>query len=334
MITDQSSELCIIDRVIQKHNGEHVMSALPKTSEMSVLEVKDNTFTFPLIATVSFEVFLIRVYYLNDRWRVSTGKKLDAFDSFWGTNESFGSQFEHAVEQINGVSEMGLDLFFQSLDQNNKYFFLVPLKGEQRIDSVREDNEYKVWLAAVEDNQGVIQMNVTIDMYGKNVWDYLPRIKFETREELKEYIVNNYKTSVTGVMIHNPEKNVFVKIVHPEYLYKHRLRGNKPNIRERYIDLLKNNSSDESVLRSQHDVLEQLNNRLKEKINLLHKQYCQRYIHKDYQLLPRYDHITLKECHAFYIENRKPITAANVREILLQRFSSKFILKLLDEKDH
>lgn len=62
----------------------------------------------------------IRVFYHNNKWHVTTTRKLSAFKSKWGSNESFGELFEKMILEKSGLK---LEEFLDSLNKNLKYSF-------------------------------------------------------------------------------------------------------------------------------------------------------------------------------------------------------------------
>ena len=87
----------------------------------------------------ALEGALIRMYYFNDKWYVSTNKKLDAFKSKWASTESFGASFKGALEsefsnnkcfsdfigEVNIENDDMLTKFKDKLDKNNQYMFFL-----------------------------------------------------------------------------------------------------------------------------------------------------------------------------------------------------------------
>ena len=72
----------------------------------------------------SEEGTFIRLFYTNDKWYLSTHRKLNAFNSRWGSENS------SSVGQIfvNNISELGyesLDSLTSVLDSNYTYIFLI-----------------------------------------------------------------------------------------------------------------------------------------------------------------------------------------------------------------
>lgn len=69
-----------------------------------------------LRTTPSFDATLLRIFWHNEKWYLSTRKHIDAFDNTWQNSSTFGALFENFVAFEN------LDLF---LDQDQAYTFLL-----------------------------------------------------------------------------------------------------------------------------------------------------------------------------------------------------------------
>ena len=98
----------------------------------------------------AYEACLIRIFYFNNKWYISTNKKLNALKSNWSSKKSFGMFFIDALiynmetnnefrnilfskEKIICEKNI-LDVFCESmLDKNNQYMFLLLNNYENRI---------------------------------------------------------------------------------------------------------------------------------------------------------------------------------------------------------
>ena len=87
---------------------------------------------------------LIRMFYFQDRWFISTHRKLNAFRSKWASRESFGTAFKRALEhevdkneELRSVIQDGdeglLERFQNTLDKTKQYMFLIRNSAENRI---------------------------------------------------------------------------------------------------------------------------------------------------------------------------------------------------------
>ena len=92
----------------------------------------------------SYEGTLLRMFFFQDKWFLSTHRKLNAFLSKWSSRDSFGVIFEKAIQNefdkntdfANFLSKEGKTLFQRfenTLDKTKQYLFLVKNNIENRI---------------------------------------------------------------------------------------------------------------------------------------------------------------------------------------------------------
>ena len=79
--------------------NKNVMKCFPRVKCVNVSE-KDKDINLPDVTKTLFfdnhEGCLIRVYFANNDWRISTQRKIDAFKSRWSSQKSFGMLFVEA----------------------------------------------------------------------------------------------------------------------------------------------------------------------------------------------------------------------------------------------
>jgi hypothetical protein len=327
MITDQSDNLRVNNGVIETHSGERVIGCFPEVERISMNDADD--LTFPLSVFPSYEVSLIRVYQFQGEWKISTNKKLDAYDSYWSSEFSFGWKFDRLVQKLTEMPEIGLDVFLKSLCPAKGYFFLIPLEGTQRTGNAREHTKDKIWLAGIEEG-GQINLDTN---EAPNIWSTLSRVVFETPSELKKYIEEGYKHDdppLTGAMLCDSKKHI--RILHPEYLRLYELRKNEPNIYKRYLEI--ENQQDSKQFFNQHiRYLSPFARDLHSFIIYLHGKYLERYVQRKFQMLPSKVHAVIKTCHGEYLKDRtNRITRARLRDILHTSFPPDFILNTMAEE--
>ena len=349
MIIDQSNFLRINNGIIETHRGKRVIGTLPTTEKVVVTD--DNALsqlTFPLVAYGSYEVMMIRVYYTGEdepeedgRWHISTRCKLDAYESYWANDISIGEQFERVVEQRVGVSEMGLDIFLESLDIRKGYFFLISLTDKQVTGNITNP-ENGLWLAGIEEN-GKITLDIEVDEKDDHpwskAWDILPKYEFKHPEDLKHCVLHQYDgASLTGVTICQNDK--FIKVVHPEYYRLMLLRNNEPNIYKRALEIMgdiqlkRRPMAELHDFTTQHHCLKWFVKDVWRMVALLHKTYLAKYVQRrTISYLPSCQYALLKKCHEQYLKHRVRITKDVMMSVLFTFFQANVILKMLKTED-
>ena len=123
-----------------------VMNAFPRVSNVTQSTISSR-FTDELVAKGRFfehqEGALVRVYFAENDWRISTQRKIDAFMSRWSSRHSFGENWVEAIisEQVVNekyASRVGEDgspagRLFKTLDVKNQYLFIVRNTRDNRI---------------------------------------------------------------------------------------------------------------------------------------------------------------------------------------------------------
>ncbi len=96
---------------------------------------KNNDWTI----TEAIEGTLIRIFYFNDKWIITTHRKLDAFKSKWGSEKSFGDIFKEAVmiktqdSQINDDVDVNTLCQKLGLNKHRQYTFLITATDKTRF---------------------------------------------------------------------------------------------------------------------------------------------------------------------------------------------------------
>lgn len=99
----------------------------------------------------SLEGCLLRIFWYNDRWYITTNKKLNAFKSRWGSRKSFGDLFREGLVQMNG-SENVLEVLLDQLDKTQVHLFLVRYNHENRVVCQSPKNTDYVYFIGSWDN--------------------------------------------------------------------------------------------------------------------------------------------------------------------------------------
>lgn len=294
---------------------------LPEQTEKFLDEEKIPSSVFSAI-----EGTLIRVYFFDDKWIVSTNSRLDAEISFWSGKLSFGKQFEEYIISISGKS---FEEFLGSLDTFKKYFFILPTTGLNRIGKKWQANESKVvYLVGVEFGERFLYGKELLAMKLENIcWSYLT-----------EYSIDNYDMLLELVRDKNInliwyEGDKVIKCISEDYNKRCLVRNNEQNLVYRYIQLLKDPE--------QKETLEELKNmypefrfsllvdrKINSIVNYIHSNYVARYIKKEYVLLPKTFFIVMKKCHQRYIDTKEKTTLQEVRKVLFEQ-DTKLLVSML-----
>jgi hypothetical protein len=109
-----------VGTILNKETHELVCYGFPKTIDM---EFADNV---PFSGNVVFSEYidgsLIRAFYDGNIWRLSTSNVINAYNSYWISEKSFGQLFDNC---LGDSSNFSTSFLADSLDKNCSYQFIV-----------------------------------------------------------------------------------------------------------------------------------------------------------------------------------------------------------------
>lgn len=204
----------------------------------------------------SYEGTIIRVVYDADFnvQLVSTHKKIDAFQSRWGSEESFGQLFKRSIEEYyknnkNNDDELIENIwqqFLSSLPKTHHHTFLLCSNLDTKTVANRDNevfyvgsfdvktNEYKGVLSDVADKCLIFCKAIAeID------WFEQPADKIKA---ILDYVEKINPLTQQGVLAVRQDKFEMFKIMNDVYRSLAQLRNNNPNLTMRYLELYKSSS--------------------------------------------------------------------------------------------
>lgn len=318
------------------YNGDKViMKTFGYTPEYNENNIDDITYHIHEITPISQcmvfesrEGALIRVFYHNSKWYVSTHRKLDAFRSKWSSRESFGSIFERAlVHQYStspkfaewlgpeGASDPTIILksFLKNLDTEYVHTFLISNTEENRI--VCEAPQYPV---------ASYVGSFTPEGNGYTMFDEIPMLRplrffLSTPAEVVEHVKAINPRMVQGLLIITPNLETF-KITNSEYQRLYQLRGNCPSVKFRYLQLRNSGTALTNFVNLYplfRGDFEQYEKVLAEIVKDIHTAYIARFINKQFARVTPDEYKVIRDCHGLHIANRTfKVTPQRVWEAL------------------
>lgn len=272
----------------------------------------------------SLEGTLIRLFYNNNKWYVSTHRKLNAYESRWGCKKSFGEIFEEAIfsellanekfvkrfsddiknDDINNI----LKLFFSILNTDIQYFFYLPSLKINRIVCEGLIKPSIIYVSAMK-NLEYIKLNDDI---------YIPEleeIKFSTLDNMLKYVDELNIKQYQGVLILKPN-NEQIKILNQKYKIYFNSRGNQSNIIIRYLEKINDPEIKANLRILYPEFITRFNEiddgkKFNTIINNIHICYEFKYIRKRQIRIPHEEYQIMKKCHEWYINEK--IKGNNVR---------------------
>ena len=290
-----------------------------------------------IYAVPAMEGTIIRLFHSHNRWFLSTFRKLDAYNSRWGSDKTFGELFQQALynefthynpkfrEVVGEVEDPShlFDHFCSILDVNNTYTFLLQTTSETR-QVCKGENPQRMWFMGLFDKDGVFDPMCDIFITAP-----FERIRNTTSEIVMARVKITDITMHQGLMVYLPN-NTQIKITHSSYAELQKVRGNTPSILSRYMEV-HGDEETKNMLRTMYpERVWQFNTidaNIKAVCGYIHRVYIGRYIKKQYIFVHPLLNYLLKELHTKYIQNREPVTLSVV-EAFISRQPGKIISQL------
>jgi hypothetical protein len=265
---------------------------------------------------------IMRVFYHNNQWYVSTHRKINGLKSFW-SGPTFGKMLDD-VKQFE----------YDSLRKEYCYIMLLS-HPENRI-IYKLDAPQLLMVGIYDRTTSSFLDHDACDQYvPKGVLRPVDAPKISTVEDLARAVfeleeVKNFKK--VGVIAFKDNKPV--KIVPRNYQTIRRIRGNDPHLKMRYIDL--RGSVEGDCLKRWFDepkyteMFARVEKEMEELARNLHRLYIERYVKKNFDTLPKEEFVFLQTCHSWHTGDRAHniVTLDRISSIL-RSTSTKYVLRML-----
>jgi hypothetical protein len=295
------------------HQDTVVLKAFPYTNEYSNKDPDLETVIEDLSDWSfydSYEGALLRMFYFNNRWFLSTHRKLDAFQSKWSSRDSFGALFVKGLEheyvrsssferRIGKDPSNILQKFQDTLDQSRQYMFLVRNTLDNRIvcDPPAQEDSKLFHVGSFQN--GAFERESEIDLEKPN------RLTFSTREDLVDYVEKVDVTKKQGVICFD-RSNQPVKLLNDIYMEMFRARGNEPSVKFRYLQVRMNKKIVDTLCvlyPNMSTIFDDYEKTLYDIAQMIHRSYIMRFIKKRYVIVPKEEYQVIKECHSWYLSD-------------------------------
>ncbi|NBP01488.1 MAG: hypothetical protein EBU90_15380 [Proteobacteria bacterium] len=255
---------------------------------------------------------IMRLYNYQDTWCTATTRCITACDSFWSSEKTFDQMFWEVFDRS----------ILETLDKSYTYLFVL-LHSENRI-VVKHNYNSLVFVSRihnqtlVEDFKNVFYQRVH---HPSDLKIKRPRmIPYVNLEDFPKYYFH-LKRGVL-VKLFEPETGYWTvyKLDFDQYRQTKQVRGNVPQIRMRFLELL-NDSSQLMMLEKYYPeykfMFTVIKNSLMKVTREIHKLYVDSHIKHTVQIGE--DHLyyrTLRQLHAQYKTTNKPINIGDVESKL------------------
>nr|WRK65105.1 RNA ligase [Marseillevirus futianmevirus] len=253
-----------------------VCRSFPFTPEIS--EIPENVES----AHWSEEGTVLRVFWNNERWYISSHRLIDCTNRRWSSKKNFGEMFDDCIPR----SELS-----SLLDKELVYVFLLQ-HPENRIVSNFETPRL-LHVQTLCSNGETLEATDRILEHPNIAYPELVQQEGNLAE-----MAQNPPQGKNGILFSLQDGN-YAKIVCSEYTRKKNIRGNEPNLSHRYLNLsrLECKKDSEELLQMFPERKNELSEAQEdvERLNgYLYSLYRQRYISKENLILPKDEHNIIK----------------------------------------
>ena len=281
---------------------------------------------------------LLRVFNWNDKWYITTHRKLDAFRSKWASKDSFGQMLKNALNEklkqkdnnfmkqcygddwVDSESESEstqddididvIKLFTNSLDVTKQYMFLILNNYDNRIVCLSPESPtvYHVGTfdTIVEDDVRVPLSVCDLDTRVGIEWPY--EHQFANWEDLVENVKNQSSERLQGIIIYDTATRKQYKVFNKDYYELFKVRGNEPSVKYRYLQVRMDKEMVDKLYYLYPkfaDAFDDYENTLYECAKQINKNYIDRFIKKKYVTVPKEEFAIMKACHDWHLVERE-----------------------------
>lgn len=252
-----------------------------------------------VIRMPAFEGCLIRRFYHNNNWYVSTHKKIDSYTSKWGCDKSFGELFNEAYNRFT-ESDSHREYYE---DKNYVYVFLLKNYIGNRIVCVAGEKPELQFIVRINK---VDNTNEFSNYHEKIITDNKPM----TLENVNELVSQVDITTSQGIMFINTQTLESVKVIKDDYIFYALLRGNQPNILYRYIELQQGGETKNveyffNLYPEKRDDFVNFHQVIQDICVNIYRKYRNRYVRKQVAIAPQEQFYIMKELHENFISSEK-----------------------------
>jgi hypothetical protein len=261
----------------------------------------------------AYEGTLVRVFCFEGVWKISTHKRLNAFSSKWCGKLSYGEIFINCVCKHFGYKVSEWEQFFDKLDNDKIYGFLLMSTDDNRI--VVKGREYDMLHVGTFSRSD----NFSLDIHNDIGVDHPDIIGVKSKADLVTYVSNVDITKTQGVFLVNKTTLSVIKILNKEYKQLYDIRGNEPSVKYRYLQIRHDSLMIDNIRKlypssvKWFDLYESV---LNEASIDIFNAYATRYIIGDYINIPSKEYTIMITCRGVVEKNRGTLDLQTVVDIV------------------
>lgn len=224
-----------VGTIFTKETNQIQCYGFPKTLDLpeTLTFNGKSTVNGKIIASEYIDGTLIRAYYDGTMWRLTTNGVMNAYNSYWISEKSFGDLFDDCLSRIyQSKTVFSESKLAKSLDKNCSYQFILSTPSVHLISSISSKTPksfiYHVGTFSNDTLEYVVRF-MDSHIHGPTVEEFNTmdeiRAKLDTSKGYIIYSASDEKTQ-------SPR----YKLLSPEYIKLRKLIGNTPNLYLRYLE--------------------------------------------------------------------------------------------------
>jgi hypothetical protein len=291
-----------------------IAESFPFTSDFEIKDVKcieslyDEFIPEDNIITQGFEGTIIRIFKgpKTGKWYISTHKKINGRNSRW-SGPSFGDIFDKIW---GSYEEYPMDDYFE---KHKCYVFIISHPENKLVSDIQNPSIRLLGIFTPPDsiNPGILEQSGSKDL---NLLKHHPRVLKQDKlsikniTELFEKTKNSCWKNYSGIIIYHKKNKTCYKFMNSEYFYLKEIRGNEPNFRLRYLELISKDFTDKTnklqifkeLFPEKEEYFKEVSDDCKLISSYLETLYIKRYKNSDETKLPRESYIILEKTRRNY----------------------------------
>lgn len=261
----------------------------------------------------SYEGSLLKLFFFNNTWYLTTHRKLYAFASAWAdVRKTFGQQF---VELLFAYGFATYEAFLEELDKQKRYHFIIVNNQHTRIVIKPELQKESLYLVLVTDSDdSVVHPFPNIGRIPVS-----QTLQFESMAAVQDYVDNIDPFEMQGVILYSADYRQQYRILNSRYQTYMKVRNNIPCLKFCY-SVCRNDPVSRKLYLELYpecsDLVDWIEERVKVIAEELYRDYKLRYIRKRYLRVSAERHGILQTIQKRYLETRKPVQLSDVRFVI------------------
>lgn len=315
-----------IGSIFTKDTNKLICFGFPRTldytSDMTIPETLKNS---KIVASEYIDGSLLRAFWDGSYWRLSTNGSINAYDSYWISEKSFGELFDSCLSRIYKFNTtFSKSPLVEKLDKSCCYQFLIK-HPDVHIDQTTKPFIYHV---------GTFDLNnlCYVEKTSLNTFRKPKIFSFSSIEEM----ISNLKDEIKGFVFYS-ENNIDTqtprfKILSDKFIYLRKLIGNTPNLYFRYLECSHEGTSAELLTNfpSIKYYSSWVERSLSEIIRNSYSIYVEKYIKRQPNIFINYFYRPIiRDIHKKYFETKQKINIQIVSNII-RSYHPKRLLFILN----